>query len=82
MSFLYTISQECRKEEGCVGFELYRDMEKENAFIILGVWKNRKAMKEHFQGENYKALSGAANVLGESYEIKIVTLPESILKMT
>lgn len=74
VSFLNTISQEFRKEKGCVGFELYRDIEKENAFTIVGVWKNRKAMKEHFQGENYKVLLGAANVLGESYEMKIAAL--------
>jgi len=74
VSFLNTNSQEYRKEKGCVGFELYRDMEKENAFTIVGVWKNRKAMKEHFQGENYKVLLGAAKVLCESYEMKIAVL--------
>ena len=74
VSFLNTISQEFRKEKGCDGFELYRDMEKENAFAIVGVWKNRKAMEEHFQRRNYKALLGAAKVLGESYEMKIAAL--------
>ena len=74
VSFLNIISQEIQKEKGCAGFELYSDMEKENAFTIIGVWKNRKAMKEHFQGENYKGLLGAAKVLGESYEIKIAVL--------
>ena len=70
VSFLNTISQRFQKEKGCAGFELYRDMQKENAFTIVGIWKNRKAMEEHFQGENYRSLLGAVRVLGESYEIK------------
>ncbi len=74
VSFLNTISQGFQKEKGCAGFELYRDMQKENAFTIVGIWKNRKAMEEHFQGENYRELLGAAKVLGESYEMKIVAL--------
>ncbi len=51
--------------------ELYRDMEKENALTMVGMWNNRKAMEEHFQGENYRALLGAAKVLGKSYEMRI-----------
>ena len=74
VSFLNSISQEIREEKGCASIELYRDMEKENALTMVGMWNNRKAMGEHFQGENYKALLGAAKVLGESYEIKIAEL--------
>ena len=74
VSFLNTISQGFRKEKGCAGFEIYRDMQKENAFTIVGVWKNRQAMEEHFQGESYRELLGAAKVLGKSYEMKIAEL--------
>lgn len=74
LGFLNIISQGFRKEEGCAGIELYRDIQKENAFKIVGIWKNRKAMEEHFQGENYRELLGAAKVLGESYEMKIAAL--------
>ncbi len=74
VSFLNTISQKFNKEKGCARFEIYRDMQNENAFTIIGVWRNRKAMEEHFQGENFKALLGAAKVLGESYEMKIAAL--------
>ena len=74
VSFLIAISQEFRKEKGYVGFELYRDMEKENGFAVVGVWKNRKVMEEHFQGENYKGFLGATKVLGESCEMKIAVL--------
>lgn len=74
VTFLNTVSKEIQKENGYAGFELYKNMEKENAFSIVGVWKNRRSMEEHFQGENYKVLLGATKVLGESYEIKIAEL--------
>ena len=69
-----TLSKKIRKEEDCVRFELYRDMEKDNVFTMVGVWKSRKAMEKHFQDQNYKVMVGAAKVLGESYEMKIAEL--------
>ena len=69
-----TLSKKIRKEEDCLRFDLYRDMEKDNAFTMVGVWKSRKAMEKHFKYQNYKVMIGAAKVLGESYEMKIAEL--------
>ena len=69
-----TLSKRIREEEGCVRFELYRDMEKDNTFTMVGVWKSQEAMEKHFQGVNYKVMEGAAKVLGENFEIKIAEL--------
>ena len=69
-----TLSKKIRKEENCVRFELYKDMEKDNAFTMVGVWKSRKAMENHFQNQNYKVMIGAAKVLGKSYEMKIAEI--------
>ena len=69
-----TLSKKIRNEKDCVRFELYRDLEKDNAFTMVGVWKSRKAMENHFQDQNYKVMVGAAKVLGESYEMKIAEL--------
>ena len=71
-----SLSKKIRKEQNCVRFELYRDMEKDNAFTMVGVWKSRKAMEKHFLSQNYKVMVGAAKVLGESYEMKIAELLE------
>ena len=69
-----TLSKKIRKEEGCLKFDLYRDMEKDNAFTMVGVWNSRKAMEKHFIDQNYKVMVGAAKVLGESYEMNIAEI--------
>ena len=65
------LSDKIRKEEDCARFELYRDVEKDYAFTMMGVWKSREGMEKHFQNYNYKIMVGAAKVLGESFEMKI-----------
>jgi quinol monooxygenase YgiN len=61
-----------RKEEGCLDFKLYRDVESVNTFIVVGEWKTNEAMRKHFKGNDFSVLTGAAKVLGEEFEINIV----------
>jgi len=65
------LSNEIREEQGCLDFSLYRDLEKKNAYSVLGKWKMRQAMEDHFKQEKFPVLMGAARVLGESFEMSI-----------
>jgi quinol monooxygenase YgiN len=65
------LSNEIREEEGCLDFSLYRDLEKQNAYSVLGKWKTRQAMEGHFKREKFPVLMGAARVLGEDFEMSI-----------
>ena len=60
-----------RKEKGCLGFSVYRDAEKGNAFNLGGEWETREAMETHFKTLNFEVLIGAAKVLGETFEMDI-----------
>jgi len=66
-----SISGEIRKERGCLGFGLYRDLEKQNAYRVLGEWKTREARENHFNAETFSVLIGAARVLGDEFEMSI-----------
>ena len=65
------LSNEIREEQGCLDFSLYRDLEKKNAYSVLGKWKMRQAMEDHFKQEKFPVLMGAARVLGEDFEMSI-----------
>ena len=65
------LSSEIRKEQGCLDFSLYRDLEKNNAYRVSGEWQTRQAMEAHFKGEKFSVLIGAARVLGENFEMSI-----------
>ena len=62
---------EFRKEKGCLAYCLYRDIEKENSYRMVGGWKTRKAMEKHFQTLDFEVFIGAARVLGETFEMSI-----------
>ena len=68
LSFL---SSAIRKEQGCLDFSLCRDLEKKNAYRVLGEWKTPQAMEAHFKRDNFAVLIGAAKVLGEDFEMSI-----------
>jgi quinol monooxygenase YgiN len=66
-----SFSRKIRKEKGCLGYSVYRDSEKENTFSVIGEWKTRQAMEEHYKTQNFEVLIGAARVLGETFEMNI-----------
>ena len=65
------LSRGIRKEQGCLDFSLYRDLEKKDAYRVTGEWKTRQAMEAHFKREKFSVLIGAARVLGEDFEMSI-----------
>ena len=65
------LSSEIREEQGCLDFNLYRDLEKKDAYRVSGEWKTRQAMEAHFKREKFSVLIGAARVLGEDFEMSI-----------
>ncbi len=66
-----SFARRIRKEKGCLGYSEYRDSEKENTYSVVGEWKTRQAMEEHFRTQNFEVLIGAARVLGETFEMNI-----------
>ena len=68
---LLSLSSGIRKEEGCLDFSLYRDLEKKDVYIVLGEWKTRQAMEKHFRRKSFSVLIGAAKVLGKDFEMSI-----------
>ena len=68
---LIDVSSEIRDEENCIDFSLYRNLEKMDAYRVLGEWKTHRAMEKHFRNKSFKVLIGAAKVLGKDFEMRI-----------
>ena len=65
------LSSGIREEQGYLDLSLYKDLEKKDAYRVLGEWKTRQAMEAHFKREKFSVLIGAARVLGEDFEMSI-----------
>ena len=68
---LFSLSDEIRKEEGCVDYSLYQDIEKKNTYSMIGEWRTRQAMEKHFKRKKFSVLIGATKVLSENLEMSI-----------
>ena len=68
---LVELSDEYRKEKGCIDISLYRDIEKKFAYSLVGEWETLKDMENHFRKKNFSVLIGAAKVLGENLQMNI-----------
>jgi len=68
---LRLLSRGIRKEQGCLDFSFYRDLEKKDTYRVSGEWKTRQAMEAHFMREKFSVLVGAARVLGGDFEMSI-----------
>ena len=66
-----------RKEKGCLDIRVYLDSEKENTYIVVGEWRTRKAMENHFQTREFELLIGAARVLGETFAMNIAEVSKT-----
>ena len=72
-----TLSHGFREEKGCFGYSVYRDIENENTYRLVGEWKTRKAMEKHFQTHDFEVLIGAARVLGETFAMNIAEVSKT-----
>jgi len=52
------IPQKSRAEAGCLRYEYYLPMEKENELLLIEVWKDHAAQKAHMETEHFKQLGG------------------------
>jgi len=68
---LLSLSSGIRKEEGCLDFYLYRDLEKKDVYSVVGEWRTRQAMEKHFKQNLFSVLIGAAKVLSKDFQMNI-----------
>ena len=66
-----SLSGGIRKEQGCLDFSLYKNLEKRDVYSVIGEWKTRQAMEKHFKQKFFPVLIGAVSVLGKDFEMNI-----------
>ena len=71
VKFLISMLDKFREEEGCMDFDLYRDIEKENIYSVIAYWETQKTMEKHFKRKSFSLLIGSTKVLGKNLEMKI-----------
>ncbi len=60
------ISDQTRRENGCLDCRLSRDIDKESLIYLEQTWERRSYLDEYFRSDIFSALLGAAKLLGDS----------------
>ncbi len=68
---LKSIAPRIRRGKKCIGYRLYSNCDEERVYMVMGEWKTKQAMENHFQTRDFQVLVGSARVLGETFEMKI-----------
>ena len=57
-----------RAEEGCQGYQVAEDLEAPNTFVIVELWTNLDAVKNHFRAQFEELMSALGDVFAEPPE--------------
>jgi quinol monooxygenase YgiN len=71
------LTRKMAKEKDCLGYSFYRDIEMENNYNVIGEWKTRQAMKNHFKTQDFEVLIGVIKVLDEKFTMKIAEVSKT-----
>lgn len=53
----------CKKEKGCLDFELYQDVQNPETFIFIEEWHDGEALAAHMQSKHLSAIIPVLNEL-------------------
>ncbi|MCM3570303.1 putative quinol monooxygenase [Neobacillus mesonae] len=62
---------ETRKEEGCISYALFEELNDPSIFTMLEEWENEEALEKHNQTEHMKRIIPELSKLRESMEVNI-----------
>ena len=60
-----------RKEKGCRGCRIYRDVEDGEVFFLSGHWEAQANLEHYMRSTNGMALLGAIDLLSETARVRI-----------
>jgi quinol monooxygenase YgiN len=77
MQTLLSMIEPMGKENGCLSYHVFQDIENQNVFSLLGEWNTREDMDNHIKSDRFGLLLGIRSLLCEPLTIQIHTASNS-----
>ena len=77
MQTLHSMIEPVCREKGCLSYHVFRDIENQNIFSLLGEWNTRENMEHHINSDRFGVLLGARSLLHEPPSVQIHTVSDS-----
>jgi quinol monooxygenase YgiN len=77
MQTLLSMIEPTAKEKGCLGYDVFRDIEDDNVLTLIEAWENREELEHHLRSDRFGVLLGTKCLLSEPLKIRIHTVSQS-----
>ena len=65
------------KEKGCLGYDVFCDLEDNHIFNLIEEWETSEDLDRHVRSERFSVLLGTKSLLAKPWEINIHTVSHS-----
>ena len=65
MQTLLSMIEPTEKENGCLSYEAFLDIEDNNVFSLIEGWENREDLKQHLRSDRFGVQLGTKSLLNE-----------------
>jgi quinol monooxygenase YgiN len=65
------------KENGCLNYGIFCDIEDQNVFNLISEWETRKHLDHHMESDKFSVLLGTKSLLFEPIKFQIYTVSDS-----
>ena len=77
MQTLLSMIEPTGKEQGCLSYDVFLDIEDNNVFSLIEDWENREYLEHHLRSDIFGVLLGTKSLLSEPLKIQIHTVSHS-----
>ena len=77
MQTLLSMIELAAKENGCLSYDIFCDLEDNHVFNVIEEWQTREDLDRHIRSERFSALLGTKSLLAKPSEINIHTVSHS-----
>ena len=77
MQTLLSMIEPAGKENGCLSYDVFCDIEGKTVFNLIEEWETREDLDRHIRSERFSVLLGTKSLLAKPSEINIHTVSHS-----
>ena len=77
MQTLLSMIEPTGKENGCLSYDVFCDIEGKTVFSLIEEWETREDLEHHIRSERFGVLLGTKSLLAKPLEMKIHTVSHS-----
>ena len=77
VKILRSVSEQCKVHSGCLGCNIYNDVQDDNVFIFEEMWRNEEDLAQHLRSKKYNNVFEVMEMALKNPEVRFDTVSTS-----